>query len=125
MAAGDMTFRLDVQGADELMAKIRADQTQLVVDAKREALAAGRQMRQTARALSRSKMMPGLSRSIDTSTRQFAAGIEVTVEAKSPWGYIREFGAGRSGPHPFMAPAFEQHLPGLERALSDALERLL
>jgi HK97 gp10 family phage protein len=123
--AGEMTFKVDVQGATELMAKIKADRTQLLADARRETLAAGRRMRQTARALSKSQTMPGLSRSIDTSTKQYVTGIEVTVEAKSEFGYIREFGAGRSGPHPFMLPAFEQHLPGWERALSGCLERLL
>jgi hypothetical protein len=67
--------------------------------------------------------MPGLSRSIFTNTKQSAAGIQVTVEAKSPFGYIREFGAGRSGPHPFIGPSFEKHEPEWEQALMDALDR--
>lgn len=119
--AGEMTIRVD--GADELIAKIAATRAQLIEDVKRETAAAGKEIRQTARALARSKTMPGLSRSIFTKTRQFAAGIEVTVRTNSPFGYIREFGAGRSGPHPFMLPAFEEQLPKWEKALSDALER--
>lgn len=119
--AGEMTIRVD--GADELIAKIAATRAQLIEDVKRETAAAGKEIRQTARALARSKTMPGLSRSIFTKTRQFAAGIEITIEAKSPFGYIREFGAGRSGPHPFMLPALEKHQPEWEQALSAALER--
>ena len=119
--AGEMTIRVD--GADELLAKIAATRVQLIEDVKRETAAAGKEIRQTARALARSTTMPGLSRSIFTKTRQFAAGIEVTVQTNSPFGYIREFGAGRSGPHPFMFPAFEQQLPKWEKALADALER--
>lgn len=119
--AGEMTVKL--VGADELIAKIAATRVQLIADVKRETADAAKEIRQTARALARSKTMPGLSRSIFTRTRQFATGIEVTVQANSPFGYIREFGAGRSGPHPFMLPAMEQQLPKWEKALSDALER--
>lgn len=123
MASGEMSFRIDVQGATELMEKIAATRTQLIEDVKRETSKAGKDIQRTARSLAKSKTMPGLSRSIFTRTKQFAAGIEITVEAKSPFGYIREFGAGRSGPHPFMLPAFEQHVPEWEQALADALER--
>ena len=119
--AGEMTFR--VEGADELIERIAATRVQLIADVKSETSKAGKAMQRTARALAKSKTMPGLSRSIYTQTRQFAAGIEITIEAKSPFGYIREFGAGRSGPHPFMLPALESHLPGWEQALSAALER--
>ena len=105
------------------MEKIKATQKQLVADVKRETSIAGQRMQRTARELARSKSMPGLSRSIYTNTKQFAAGIEITIEAKSPFGYIREFGAGRSGPHPFMLPALEKHQPEWEQALSAALER--
>ena len=69
--------------------------------------------------------MPGLSGSIYTKTKQSADGIEVTVEAKSPFGLIREFGAGRSGPHPFMLPALMAELPSWEAKLSAAAERAL
>lgn len=116
-----MTFRVD--GGQALIDKIAQTRVNLVVDVKRETLKAARDMQRTARALARSKSMPGLSRSIYTNTKQFAAGIEVTVEAKSPFGYIREFGAGRSGPHPFMLPALEKHYPEWESALADALDR--
>lgn len=121
--AGEMSFRMDVQGATELVEKIAATRVQLVADVKRETLKSARDMQRTARALARSKSMPGLSRSIFTTTKQFAAGIQVTVEAKSPFGYIREFGAGRSGPRPFMGPALEKHQPEWEQALMDALDR--
>ena len=122
MATSSMSFRVDVD-VEPLVEKIKATQKQLVADVKRETSIAGQRMQRTARELARSKSMPGLSRSIYTNTKQFAAGIEITIEAKSPFGYIREFGAGRSGPHPFMLPALESHLPGWEQALSAALER--
>jgi hypothetical protein len=82
-------------------------------------------MQRTARQLAKSKSMPGLAGSIYTKTRQLAAGTEVTVEAKSPFGLIREFGAGRSGPHPFMLPAVEQNLDGWEADMSDAAASVL
>ena len=116
-----MTFRVD--GGDELLAKLAATRTQLVEDVKRETLAAAKDMQATARALAKSKTMPGLSRSIFTSTRQLAAGIEVTVEARSPFGYLREFGHGRTAPHPFMEPALNKHLPEWESAMKAALAR--
>lgn len=119
--AGEMTFR--VEGADELIERIAATRVQLIADVKSETSKAGKAMQRTARALAKSKTMPGLSRSIYTNTKQYAAGIQVTVEAKSPFGYIREFGAGRSGPHPFMGPAAERHIPEWEGALAAALER--
>lgn len=119
----EMSFTVTAEGAAELMAKITATQAQLIVDVKRETLAAGRDIQRTARSLSKSKTMPGLSRSIFTSTKQYATGIEVTIEAKSPFGYIREFGAGRSGPHPFMGPAGETHIPKWEDRLADCLDR--
>ena len=121
--AGEMSFRIDASDAEKLMEKIAATRTQLIADVKAETAKAAKDMRQTARGLAKSRTMPGLSRSIFTKTRQFAAGIEVTVQTNSPFGYIREFGAGRSGPHPFMLPAFEEQLPKWEKALSDALER--
>lgn len=121
--AGQMSFNVDAVGAEELVAKIAATRTQLIKDVKQVTSTAAKDMRQTARSLAKSKSMPGLSRSIYTQTRQFAAGIEITIEAKSEFGYIREFGAGRSGPRPFMGPALEKHQPGWERALMAALER--
>lgn len=118
-----MTMTIRVDGADELIGKISATRTALLEDVRRETAAAGKAMRQTARGLAKSKSMPGLSRSIFTYTRQLAGGIEVTVEARSPFGYLREFGYGRAAPHPFMEPALHKHLPDLESALSDALAR--
>lgn len=119
--AGEMSFR--ITGADELIERIAATRVRLVEDVKRETAAAAKDMQKTARALAKSKSMPGLSRSIYTKTKQFVNGIEITIEAKSPFGYIREFGAGRSGPHPFMGPSFDKHEPEWESALAAALER--
>lgn len=119
--AGEL--KIDVQGGQELIDKIAQTRTALVADVKRETLKAAKAMQQTARALAKSQTMPGLASSIFTSTKHTATGIEVTVEAKSPFGYIREFGAGRSGPHPFMMPALEKHYPEWESALADALDR--
>lgn len=119
--AGEMTFRMT--GADELIQRIAETRVRLVADVKEETSKAAKNMQMTARSLATSKTMPGLSRSIYTKTKQFVNGIEVTVEAKSPFGYIREYGAGRSGPHPFMLPAFERHYPEWESALDAALER--
>lgn len=116
-----MSFRVD--GGDELLAKLAATRAQLIGDVKRETAAAAKDMQATARALAKSQSMPGLSRSINTSTRQLATGIEVTVEARSPFGYLREFGHGRTAPHPFMEPALNKHLPEWESALKAALGR--
>jgi hypothetical protein len=113
-------FLIDASEATALMHELAAKNAQLLADVRRVTLNAGRQMRGTARSLSKSSSMPGLSNSIDTRTKQSVQGIEVTVEAKSPFGYIREFGAGRSGPHPFMLPALESGLPAWEAAISEA-----
>jgi hypothetical protein len=122
MAAG---FIIDASEAEALMKELAAKHAVLLADVKRVTLAAGRSMRQTARSLSKSQSMPGLSNSIDTKTKQTVAGIEVTIEAKSPWGYGREFGMGRSGPHPFMLPALEQGVPPWEAQISEVTGKAL
>lgn len=124
-------FNINAEAATRLMAEIQAKHTALLAEVRRDTLAAGRKMQATARQLAVSKSMPELRGSITTRTRQFANGIEVTVSPESPnrsgdeWGYIREFGAGRSGPHPFMLPALEQHVPAWEQNMADALARVL
>lgn len=122
MAAG---FIIDASEAEALMNDLAVAKAELLAEVRKETLQSGRAIRQTARSLSKSQSMPGLSNSIDTATKQFTDGIEVTVEAKSPFGLIREFGAGRSGPRPFMLPAMQAELPRWEAALSEAAGRAL
>jgi hypothetical protein len=118
-------FTINATDALRLMAELQAAHSVLVSEVRRDTLASGRTIQQMARSLARSKSMPGLAGSIYTKTRQTVSGIEVTVEAKSPFGLIREFGAGRSGPHPFMLPAMMAELPVWEQKMADATSRAL
>lgn len=115
-------FLVDAAEAERLAAEIGKARTILVPAIRNATKVAGKAMQDTARQLAKSESMPGLSRSIYTKTTHNATGTEVVVEAKSPFGYIREFGAGRSGPHPFMLPALEAHTAAWETACGDALE---
>lgn len=119
---------VDSSDAERVMTEMAVNRAKLAPEIARLTLNAGRDIQRTARQLAKSRSMPGLAKSIWTRTRHYGtdnSGTEVTIEAKSPFGYIREFGAGRSGPHPFMLPALEQHLPGWEQALVDAANRVL
>jgi HK97 gp10 family phage protein len=118
-------FRIDTRELDALLAEMMANRAVVLPKVRAATNKAGKAMQSTARSLSKSKSMPGLSRSIYTKTRQLAAGTEITVEAKSPFGYIREFGAGRSGPHPFMLPALEQNVDAWEADMADAAASVL
>src|SRR6478609_1891170 len=119
------SFNIDARELDALLAEMMANRATVLPKVRAATNKAGRAMQRTARSLSKSKSMPGLSRSIYTKTRQLAAGTEVTVEAKSPFGLIREFGAGKSGPHPFMLPALEQNLDAWENDMADAAASVL
>ena len=118
-------FNIDTRELDALLAEMMANRATVLPKVRATTNKAGKAMQTTARSLAKSKSMPGLSRSIYTKTRQLAAGTEITVEAKSPFGYIREFGAGRSGPHPFMLPALEQNLDAWEADMADAAASVL
>jgi HK97 gp10 family phage protein len=118
-------FRIDTRELDALLAEMMANRAVVLPKVRAATNKAGKAMQSTARSLAKSKSMPGLSRSIYTKTRQLAAGTEITVEAKSPFGYIREFGAGRSGPHPFMLPALEQNVDAWEADMADAAASVL
>jgi HK97 gp10 family phage protein len=118
-------FRINARELDALAAEMAANRSAVLFKVRAATNKAGKAMQRTARSLSKSKSMPGLSKSIYTKTRQLAAGTEITVEAKSPFGFIREFGAGRSGPHPFMLPALEQNLDSWETDMAEAGESVL
>jgi HK97 gp10 family phage protein len=118
-------FAINTAELDALLAEMMANRAAVLPKVRAATNKAGKAMQRTARSLAKSKSMPGLSRSIYTKTRQLAAGTEVTVEAKSPFGFIREFGAGRSGPHPFMLPALEQNLDSWESDMAEAAESVL
>lgn len=113
-------FLIDARELDALAAEIAANNSAVLFKVRAATNKAGKAMQRTARQLAKSKSMPGLAGSIYTKTRQLAAGTEITVEAKSPFGRIREYGAGRSGPHPFMLPALEQNLDPWEADMTDA-----
>lgn len=118
-------FRIDTRELDAVLAEMAANRAVVLPKVRAATNKAGKAMQATARSLAKSKSMPGLSRSIYTKTRQLAAGTEITVEAKSPFGLIREFGAGRSGPHPFMLPALEQNVDAWEADMADAAASVL
>lgn len=118
-------FTIDATAAEALMLELAHAKLLLVAEVHKETMASGKAIQATARSLSKSRSMPGLSGSIWTKTKKYANGTEVTVEAKSPFGSIREFGAGRSGPHPFMLPALMSELPNWEAKLAAATSRAL
>lgn len=119
------SFVVDASEALRLMAEIEARRSVLVSEAQRETIAAGQRMQSTARELAVSRTMPHLAGSITARVKRSVSGVEVTIEAKDKLGYVREFGAGRSGPHPFAGPAAEQHMPGWEQSLAALLGRVL
>lgn len=118
-------FTIDASEALALRAELEAAHTTLVAEVRKATSDAGRNMQATARSLAAHTSFRGLAGSIYTQTKQSASGIEVTVEAKSPFGYIEEFGAGRKGPHPFMLPALQSHLPAWEDSVAEAAGRAL
>ncbi len=62
--------------------------------------------------------VPGYSGTIRSKVTGLAAGGTITVESSSPFGFILEFGAGHSGPHPHFGPALEPAAARLETLLS-------
>ena len=62
--------------------------------------------------------VPGYSNTIRSRVTPVAAGATITVESSSPFGYILEFGAGRSGPHPHFEPVRDPAAARLEQLLS-------
>jgi HK97 gp10 family phage protein len=118
-------FLIDASAAIALAVELERTKTLILFEVRRATNAAGKAMQSSARQNAKSRSMPGLSRSIYTKTKQLAGGTEITIEAKSPFGYIREFGAGRSGPHPFMLPALESNLGSWEDAMAAAAAKVL
>jgi hypothetical protein len=118
-------IRMDATAATRLAVEVARNRALLLPEVKAITSATGLRIRTTARQLAKSERMPGLSRSIWTKTRHTVAGTEVTVEAASPFGYIREFGAGRSGPMPFMYPAYQAHVPAWQAALEASAAKVL
>lgn len=120
-----MPITVDASQAAVAAAELRAATAVLLPAVRAEVLRGGRSMAQVARGLAVSSSFPDLAGSIDARAENTGDGVTVTVEAKSPWGYIREFGAGRSGPHPFMLPALERVEPALLEGVAAVIAKVL
>lgn len=69
--------------------------------------------------------VPGYSGTIRSKVTGIAVGATITVESTSQFGFILEFGAGRSGPHPHFGPVFDPATAALETALSALVDRVV
>jgi hypothetical protein len=124
-------FIINASAATRLMEELKAAHVVLLSEVRKSTVQSGKAIQMGARGLvGSSASMPGLRGSIYTSTKQFASGTEVTVEAKSPFGFIREFGVtnlvgGSNAPRPFMLPAMMAELPRWEQSLAEATSRAL
>lgn len=61
--------------------------------------------------------VPGYAGTIRKKVKRTMMGVEATIESTSPFGYILEFGAGYSGPHPHFGPAFNFNKDAYESAV--------
>lgn len=68
--------------------------------------------------------VPGYTNTIRSRVTPVAAGATITVESSSPFGFILEFGAGRSGPHPHFGPVFDPAAARVEQLLSALAETI-
>lgn len=118
-----MSIVINTDDAERVRRELEAAHARLVAEVRTETIKAGNSMRDMARVLAQSRSMPDLAGSIGARVSPLVDGVTVTIEARSPFGYIREFGAGRSGPHPFMLPALEAGLDPWEQGMSAVADR--
>lgn len=123
MAAG---FIIDATEADELMKELLDKRARIVTTIARVTLEHARLMRASARARApRGPHTQGFANSIDTRTKHYATGTEVTIEAKHPLGAILEYGTAKSRPWNMFGAAAETGIPAWEKALGDAVADFL
>lgn len=119
-------FIVDASEAEKLSIEIAVNIASIMPNVRSATVAAGRRIQASARAKapkgSHTRRIPG---SIWTSTRQTVGGTEVTIESKDPLGAILEFGTSRSGPHPFMKPALDEHVDAWSQQIADIAARIL
>ena len=66
-----------------------------------------------------------LKGSITYETRILSTSVVGEVGPSAEYGAFVEYGTSRSGPQPYMGPAFARHAPLIEAALDQAIARLL
>lgn len=66
-----------------------------------------------------------LKGSITYETRVLSTSVVGEVGPSAEYGAFVEYGTSRSGPQPYMGPAFARHAPLIEAALDQAIARLL
>lgn len=66
-----------------------------------------------------------LRSSITYETRVLSTSVVGEVGPTASYGAFVEYGTSRSGPQPYMGPAFAKHAPYIEAALDQAIARLL
>lgn len=119
-------FIIDASEAEALMNELAVKRGTIVAKVQKITLDHARQMRAAVRAGSpRSPYLPGFANSVDTRTKQFANGTEVTIEAKHPLGAVLEYGTARSRPWNMFGAAADVGIPAWETAIGDAVADLL
>lgn len=63
--------------------------------------------------------------SITYDTRVLATSVVGEVGPTAHYGAFVEYGTSRTGPQPYMGPAFNKHAPYVEAALDQLIARLL
>ena len=66
-----------------------------------------------------------LRSSITYETRVLSTSVVGEVGPTAEYGAFVEYGTSRSGPQPYMGPAFARNAPYIEAALDQAIARLL
>lgn len=119
-------FIVDASEAERLATEIAVNIASIMPDVRNATVAAGRRIQASARARaprgSHTRRIPG---SIWTKTSQTVRGVEVTIESKDPMGSILEYGTSRSGPHPFMKAALDEHADAWANQIADIAARIL
>jgi hypothetical protein len=102
------SITIDASAAARIAAEIAVKNKMLLPEVIRLTDHYGKLMQSMAKALAPvTATVPGYANTIERRPRLTVGGISITIESRSPFGYILEFGAGRSGPHPHFGPALQ------------------
>lgn len=69
--------------------------------------------------------VPGYPGTIKKKVKASMMGAEAEIFTSSPFGFILEFGAGYSGPHPHFGPAFNSGQGPFESAVAAVAAKFL
>lgn len=117
---------IDATAAARLAAEIAVRNRLLLPEVQQITDHFGKAMQSMAKALAPvTSTVPGYANTIERKPRLTAMGFSVTIESRSPFGYILEFGAGRSGPHPHFGPALQALDPPWTAAIMAAAARVI